>query len=205
MDVILKVFGLSLLAGLGTGLGGLLAVVRKPGQRTAGLLMGLTAGVMITLSFLELVNEAWQASGYLVTASGFAAGAFLMFLVDSLAPHIRFREEERKASDARLLRTGLLVAIGISIHNLPEGIAVGAGYMHLPEFGVFIALAIALHNIPEGIATALPLCEGACASGGLSGSLFSPASRSRSARWPRRSSWPRSRTWCQRPWLSPRA
>jgi ZIP family zinc transporter len=160
MDVILKVFGLSLQAGLGTGLGGLLAVVRKPGQRTAGLLMGLTAGVMITLSFLELVNEAWQASGYLVTASGFAAGAFLMFLVDSLAPHIRFGEEERKASDARLLRTGLLVAIGISIHNLPEGIAVGAGYMHLPEFGVFIALAIALHNIPEGIATALPLCEG---------------------------------------------
>jgi ZIP family zinc transporter len=53
-----------------------------------------------------------------------------------------------------------LMAIGISIHNIPEGLAVGAGVMHMPEFGLFIALAIALHNIPEGIATALPLCEG---------------------------------------------
>jgi zinc transporter, ZIP family len=155
--------GLSLLAGLGTGLGGLLAVVRKPGQRVAGLLMGLASGVMITLSFLGLVNEAWHSGGYLVTTLGFAAGALFMLLVDSLAPHIRFAEEERKASDARLLKTGLLVAIGISIHNVPEGIAVGAGYMHLPEFGVLIALAIALHNIPEGIATALPLCEGGLA------------------------------------------
>ena len=163
MDAVLMAVGLSLLAGLGTGFGGLIAVVRKPGQRVAGLLMGLAAGVMITLSFLELVDEAWQASGYLVTTLGFAGGALLMFLVDSLAPHIRFAEEERKASDARLLKTGLLVAIGISIHNVPEGMAVGAGYMHLPEFGVFIALAIALHNIPEGIATALPLYEGGVA------------------------------------------
>jgi zinc transporter, ZIP family len=54
----------------------------------------------------------------------------------------------------------LLVAIGITIHNIPEGIAVGAGYMRLPEFGFLIALGIALHNIPEGIATALPLSEG---------------------------------------------
>ncbi len=54
--------------------------------------------------------------------------------------------------------TGVLLALGITVHNLPEGIAVGAGYMHTPRFGVFIAMAILLHNIPEGIATALPLC-----------------------------------------------
>jgi zinc transporter ZupT len=59
-----------------------------------------------------------------------------------------------------LLKTGALLAIGITIHNLPEGIAVGAGYMHMPQFGIFIAMAILLHNIPEGIATALPLCRG---------------------------------------------
>jgi ZIP family zinc transporter len=52
-----------------------------------------------------------------------------------------------------------LLAIGITIHNLPEGIAVGAGFMHMPEFGLFVATAILLHNIPEGIATALPLCK----------------------------------------------
>ena len=179
---------LSLVAGLGTGLGGLIAIVRKPGKRSFGFLMGVTAGVMISLSFLELVNEAWQQAGYITATIGFAAGAFFMFLLDFFAPHIRFGEQEVRQSgaedhtaieqfwqqqrrrirrhwktdqivDRRLLRTGLLLAIGITVHNLPEGIAVGAGYIHSPQFGYFVALAILLHNIPEGIATALPLCK----------------------------------------------
>jgi ZIP family zinc transporter len=83
-----------------------------------------------------------------------------MFFVDSLTPHIRFGVKEDSPLDGRLLKTSLLMAFGITVHNIPEGIAVGAGYMHLPEFGFMIALGIALHNIPEGIATALPLCEG---------------------------------------------
>ena len=59
MNVILNAFLLSLIAGLGTGLGGLVTISRKPGRRSFGLLMGITAGVMISLSFLGLVNEAW--------------------------------------------------------------------------------------------------------------------------------------------------
>jgi ZIP family zinc transporter len=76
--------------------------------------------------------------------------------------------------DQQLLKTGTLLAIGITIHNIPEGIAVGAGYMHLPEFGLFIAMAILLHNIPEGIATALPLCKsGVCRWDSFRVALFS--------------------------------
>ncbi len=160
MNTILNIALLSFVASLGTGLGGLIAVIRKPGQRLFGFLMGFAAGVMITMSFLELVAEAWDLSGYQVATVGFAIGAFLMFAIDVLTPHIRFGEAEQAALNPALLKTGLLMAIGISIHNIPEGIAVGAGYMHLPQFGFFIALSIALHNIPEGIATALPLCEG---------------------------------------------
>lgn len=160
MNQIFNIFVISLLAGLATGLGGLIAIIRKPGKKLFGFLMGFTAGVMITLSFHELVNEAWQLSGYLITTIGFALGALFMFLIDFFIPHIHFSEKEANFLDPRLLKTGILVAIGISIHNIPEGIAVGAGYMHLPKFGLFIALAIALHNIPEGIATALPLCKG---------------------------------------------
>jgi ZIP family zinc transporter len=160
MSLVLTAFLLSLLAGLGTGLGGLLTVIKKPDQRQVAFLMGLTAGVMITLSFVELVNEAWQASGYLVTTIGFGLGALFMFFVDWVTPHIRFGEEEKSPLDGKLLKAGWLVAIGITIHNIPEGIAVGAGYMRMPEFGFLIALGIALHNIPEGIATALPLSEG---------------------------------------------
>jgi len=187
---------LSTIAGLATGLGGLIAIIRKPGKRSFGLLMGGTAGVMITLSFMELMNEAWEMAGFLIATAGFAAGSLFMFAVDVLIPHMRFGEAEVHSSeveipstsdwdfqvashrhrrrrhwfrrtsapiDRGLFKTGILVAIGIAIHNMPEGIAVGAGYAHTPEFGIFIAIAIALHNIPEGIATALPLCKsGVC-------------------------------------------
>lgn len=186
---ILSVLFLSLVASLGTGLGGLLVLIRQPGKRSFGFLMGMTAGVMISLSFLELVNEAWELGGAWTATFGFGAGAILMFLLDFYIPHIRFGEKETHAQtdiktgphpplsqhgrhrydrlvhenpivDRKLLNTGLLLAIGITIHNLPEGIAVGAGYMHSPQFGLFIAVAILLHNIPEGIATALPLYQG---------------------------------------------
>lgn len=188
-NAVLNAFLLSLLAGLGTGLGGLLAVIRKPGKRMFGFLMGITAGVMITLSFHELVNEAWELQGFVTATVGFATGAVFMLVLDILIPHIRFGERETalleksviqdvnqeshfwrhrrrernhhggRLIDQQLLKTGTLLAIGITIHNIPEGIAVGAGYMHFPEFGIFIAMAILLHNIPEGIATALPLCK----------------------------------------------
>jgi len=191
VNPIINILLLSLLASLGTGLGGLIAAIRRPGRRTFGFLMGVTAGVMISLSFLELVNEAWKMAGYVTATAGFALGALFMFAIDVLTPHVRFGEAEvnrrlripfspnpeseismyghrhrrrwfRNVTgpvDQRLLKTGILVAIGIAIHNAPEGIAVGAGYMRAPEFGIFIAMAITLHNIPEGIATALPLCK----------------------------------------------
>lgn len=203
MNGILNIFMLSLVAGLGTGLGGLLAVIRKPGKRSFGFLMGMTAGVMISLSFLELVNEAWALQGFWTATIGFGLGAFFMLLIDLLIPHIRFGEREvlvheqpveietfmlphsgrhrhgyirhhPRIVDQQLYKTGILLAIGITIHNLPEGIAVGAGYMHTPQFGFFIALAIMLHNIPEGIATALPLCtSGVCKWDSFRVALFS--------------------------------
>lgn len=203
-NTFLNVLLLSLIAGLGTGVGGLIAVIHSPGKRSFGFLMGITAGVMITLSFLELVNEAWELGGFWTATIGFAAGAFFMFFLDFLAPHIRFGEAEIRTkempvesqpgffqhkgrhglggrfrrrnhiTDRRLLKTGLLLAIGITIHNIPEGIAVGAGFMHSPDFGLFIASAILLHNIPEGIATALPLCKcGVCRWDAFRTALFS--------------------------------
>jgi len=186
---IINILLLSFMASLGTGLGGLIAILRKPGKRSYGLLMGITAGVMICLSFLELVNEAWEMAGPWTATIGFGIGATFMFILDHFAPHIRFAEKEipgasdsdpcpnmdcnsrgrrrfgRRArqnqiTDYKLVNTGLLLAVGITLHNLPEGIAVGAGYLQNPTFGLFIAVAILLHNIPEGIATALPLCKG---------------------------------------------
>ena len=186
---LLNILLLSLMASLGTGLGGLIAVLRRPGKRSYGLLMGITAGVMISLAFLELVAEAWAQAGYITATIGFGLGATFMFILDHFAPHMRFGEREVRGEpprieprhhlgmrsrghgfgrfyhhdrvyDHKLINTGLLLAVGITLHNLPEGISIGAGYLHNPKFGVFIAVAILLHNIPEGLATALPLCKG---------------------------------------------
>jgi len=157
MNPILNIFLLSLLAGLATGVGGLIAIIRKPGKRLFGFLMGTTAGFMIALSFLELINESLKLSGILITIICLSLGALFMFLIDFLIPHIHFNEKENHVFDSKLFKTGVLTAIGISIHNLPEGIVIGVGYMLAPKFGIFLAIAIALHNIPEGIATALPL------------------------------------------------
>ena len=186
INPIINILLLSVMASLGTGLGGLIAIIRRPGRRSYGLLMGITAGVMICLAFLELVQQAWQLAGPWTATIGFGVGATFMLLLDRFAPHIRFGEKEvagkhgedcgcegevrrgnrfgrirrQKGMDHKLINTGLLMAVGITLHNLPEGIAVGAGYLHNPQFGTFVAVAILLHNIPEGIATALPLCKG---------------------------------------------
>ena len=147
---------LSTLAGLGTGLGGLVVLVRKPGEKLFVFLIGLAAGLMIMLSFMGLLFDSLRISGLFPAAVGFIAGTLVLFFLDFLLPH-KHIVSEKGAIDAKMLRTGTLIAIGISLHNLPEGIAVASGYFHSAELGLVIAIAIALHNIPEGIAIALPL------------------------------------------------
>jgi ZIP family zinc transporter len=181
---LLNIMLLSLVAGLGTGVGGLIAVLHKPGKRSFGFLMGITAGVMISLSFLQLVNESWRLRGFPTATLGFGTGALFMLIMDMTLPHIRFGEREapngarandeglhtprfsmrrlfrsspQKITNRPLYLTGMLLALGITVHNFPEGFAVGAGFMHNARFGLFISIAILLHNIPEGIGTALPL------------------------------------------------
>jgi ZIP family zinc transporter len=157
---IVDILVLSTLAGLATGLGGLIAIIKKPGRKTLGFLMGLAAGIMITLSFLELMSEASKIYGLSVAAVGFVAGSLLMFVLDFLLPHKFFSVDEKGMIDGRALRSSVLIAIGISLHNFPEGIAVASGYSYLPRLGVVVTIAMALHNIPEGMAISLPIRMG---------------------------------------------
>ncbi|MFA4946484.1 MAG: ZIP family metal transporter [Candidatus Micrarchaeia archaeon] len=158
MQELLNVLLLSLAAGLATGLGGALAVLRTPGKKSMGVTLGFAAGIMLGLAFLELIPEARALGGFTVAVTGFAVGAAIMLLLDAGLPHIRFRVKEESVFDIKLYKTSLLIAIGIALHNLPEGIAVGAGYAHAPSFGLMVAAIIALHNIPEGMIIAMPCC-----------------------------------------------
>jgi len=157
---------LSALAGLSTTIGSLLALfVRKPGPRLMTLTLGFSGGVMILVSFLELLPSGIEAIGFGPANLVFFGGMAAMFLIDALIPHDYMAEhhdtgeedEQGAALQSRLLRTGLLVALGMGIHNFPEGMASFATALSDPQLGVAIAIAIAIHNIPEGLAVSAPV------------------------------------------------
>jgi ZIP family zinc transporter len=154
-------FGLILatLAGLSTTLGGLAAIFfRRPGPRFMSLTMGFSAGVMLLLSFMELLSHGIESVGFGPAYAVFFLGMVAMFLLDVAIPHQYLAERAPTEERGRgLVRTALLVALGIGIHNFPEGMATLTGTLQDVNLGVAIALAIALHNIPEGLAVSVPI------------------------------------------------
>jgi len=151
---------LSLVAGSATTLGGL--IVLKFGdvnEKKMGFMMGFAGGVMLVVSFLDLYAEAVNELAPWKVTIAFGLGTLFMMLVDLKLPHIEFGLWEDGIKDRHLFNSGIIVAIGMSIHNFPEGIVVSAGYGHAPELGILVALMICFHNIPEGIATVAPLIQ----------------------------------------------
>jgi ZIP family zinc transporter len=152
---------LSTLAGLSTTIGSLLGVfVRKPGPRFMSFTLGFSGGVMVLVSFVELLQGGIEAIGFGPAHLAFFGGMLAMFLIDVLIPHDYMAETHHGNEDVekrRLLKTGLFVALGIGVHNFPEGMASFAGALQDPSLGIAIAAAVALHNIPEGLAVSVPV------------------------------------------------
>jgi len=156
-------------AGLSTTIGSLLGVmVRRPGPKFMGFTLGFSAGVMILISFMELLAGAVriERAGFLRAHIAFFIGMALYFLIDLLVPHEYLGQHDHPQgkydlSDGKtpqaLERTGVLVALGLSIHNLPEGMATFIGGVEDIHLGLAIAVAIAIHNIPEGLAISAPI------------------------------------------------
>ena len=150
----------SILAGLATCLGGILAVViQKPGGRFLAATLGCAAGIMLAVALFDLIPSAWLYGTLLKFAIGLIMGIFLLKMLDltlSKATMGVSRERDRRY----LLNLGYLVAIGIALHDLPEGMAIAVGYEAANKLNIVIALAIGLHNIPEGMAIGIPLKMG---------------------------------------------
>jgi zinc transporter, ZIP family len=148
---------LSFLAGISTLIGGFVVfLVKKFNFSYLSLSFGFSAGVMIFISFAEMLNQGIMATGFLYSTLAFFGGIVLIYVIDVLIPHV-YEEETYKNRRWSLKRTAMLLMIGITIHNFPEGIAVFFSSVADVKLGMLVAVAIAMHNIPEGIAVSMPI------------------------------------------------
>jgi len=154
-------FLLTLLAGLSTVIGSLLFLSRTfCKKKYIGFFLGLSAGVMIYLSFVELLPFAIKGLGFFDANLYFFIGVIIMSIIDFFLPHNYLEEKicrRQNIIDHKLLSTGLVVTLGLIIHNIPEGMAVFLSSFTSIKFGILLAIAIAIHNVPEGIAIAAPI------------------------------------------------
>lgn len=163
-------FGLTLIAGLATGIGSLIAFLAKhTDSRFLSASLGLSAGVMIYVSFMELMPESvsllselyTERTSYIYMLLSFFSGIAIIALIDRLVPEDENPHEMHLVSERskgnRLKRTGITMAFAIGIHNFPEGLATFASALTSIDIALPIVLAIAIHNIPEGIAVSVPI------------------------------------------------
>ena len=181
-SIVLYAFGLTLFAGLSTGIGSALAFfTRRTNTAFLSLALGFSAGVMIYVSFMEIVVKANEAlteplgevQAQWVTVLSFFGGIAFIAIIDKFVPSYEnphemhsieeidagresLPKDERHDFD-KLKRTGIFAAVAIAIHNFPEGLATFTAALTDPALGLAIAVAIAIHNIPEGIAVSIPL------------------------------------------------
>lgn len=165
---------LTLLAGLATVIGSLIAFLSsRTNQRLLSFSLGLSAGVMIYVSFVELfaqaqstlISEIGGKPGLSLAVACFFGGILLIGIIDKLVPSVENPHEVRSLEDmqqkpqkdGKLMRTGVMTALAIGIHNFPEGMATFMAALENPTLGIAIAVAIAIHNIPEGIAVSVPV------------------------------------------------
>lgn len=147
-------------AGLATTIGSLISIFyRNPGPRFMAFTMGFSAGVMVYVSYVELLQKGIQSVGFAGAHIALFAGMLVMFAIDWFLPHTYILESKPHAGGQgeKLRKASVLVALGVGIHNFPEGMATLASAMQDARLGAAIAFAIAIHNIPEGIAVAVPV------------------------------------------------
>lgn len=164
---------LTLGAGLATGVGSCIAFFfKRSDHKFLSFALGFSGGVMIYISLAELLSEARNGlihifgdrPGALAATGAFFAGIAVAMLIDRLVPTHENPHEFRAVEEMdsprhkdRILRSGLLFALAVGIHNFPEGMAVFMASLAAPGTGISIAVAIAIHNIPEGITVSVPI------------------------------------------------
>ena len=152
-------FVLALLAGLATGIGGLIVfLVKEISQEMMAFLLAMAAGVMLLVSLLDLWFGQAMENGFLPITLSFGVGLAIVYAVSMYTN--KGEDLSAVSKERKLYKSGILTAIALAIHNFPEGLAMGVAVLESAQYGIVLMAAIALHNIPEGIAVAAPIQAG---------------------------------------------
>jgi len=153
------------ISGLSTGVGGMFIMFYgKPSNTKLGHMLSLSSGVMIYISFMDLLQESIIRIGFVAANICFFLGMLFFAFIITFFPEPEFvdkkakgKSDNGKPSAAYLKQVGIITAVGISLHNFPEGMAVYISCLKGVHMGLPLTLAIAAHNIPEGMAVAAPI------------------------------------------------
>jgi len=176
---LIQIILLSATAGIfATGLGALISAIllKRPSENMSCWLLSFAAGVMTSVVCFGLVMESIELASVMVTVYGLILGVIVIMILNRIVDKIthtkeddpkihhtfaeRYHEKQAIQNPSKMLRAGVLILIALALHNIPEGIAIGAGGSYDFELGALLTIVIALHNIPEGMAIAAPLLAG---------------------------------------------
>ena len=159
MEEILKTTLIGLFFGtFGTTIGGIIGICfKRTSNKFLSFILAFASGLMLAIICFDLIPEAMQIASIINVLLGIILGIIAMIACDILVQKKMSTKKENRNS---LLKTGIIVSIGLALHNFPEGLAIGSGFGASITLGYSLAIAICLHDIPEGISMAVPMKNG---------------------------------------------
>lgn len=148
ISIIILAMSISL---IGTMIGASIGViVRRPSKKFLGAIMGFAGGLMLSVVVFELIPEAIYKTNVLFTVIFYSLGIGIVMLIEKFTT-------KKSIKSSNYMKVAIITSIGLMLHNLPEGIIMGCGFLVEQSLGVQMSIIIALHDIPEGIAVTAPL------------------------------------------------
>lgn len=162
MNELLRTTLLGLFFGtFGTTIGGIIGVkFKNTSNKFLSFILSFASGLMMAIICFDLIPEALEIANIPIIFIGLLLGIICMIACDVIVDK-KFSGNKRFVGDKNaLLKTGIIVSIGLAIHNFPEGLAIGSGLEASMKLGLSLAIAIAFHDVPEGISMAVPMKNG---------------------------------------------
>lgn len=145
----------------GTTLGGIIGITFKStSKKFLSFILALASGLMMAIICFDLIPEALEISNIPSTMIGILFGIGVMIFCNLVVERKLRKKSSNSSSINTMLKTGIIISLGLAIHNFPEGLAIGSGMEASLKLGINLAIAICLHDIPEGISMAVPMKAG---------------------------------------------